>query len=68
MVLAEIEARTGNAERIRELIESARLFFAENREDFELAVNFRLQRWFQAAEVSLALGNLKEIRAYEFMS
>ena len=68
MVLAEIEARTGNAERIRELIESARLFFAENREDFELAVNFRLQRWFQAAEVSLALGNLKEIRAYDFMS
>lgn len=66
MVLADIEARAGDAAAAIATLQSARQFHARHRDDFEVRVNFRIGDWLERALRDAAAGHLAAIRAYPF--
>jgi glycosyltransferase involved in cell wall biosynthesis len=66
MVLADIEARSGDVGAVLATLHSAQQFHAQFRDDFEVRVNFRIEDWLEQALRQAAAGNLRAIRAYPF--
>lgn len=66
VVLAEIRARAGDGEGAQTRLDSALRFRAEQADDFEVRVNFRLGAWLRKAMDCCARGALDGIRAYRF--
>lgn len=66
MVLADIQARAGDAAAVLATLRSARRFHARCRDDFEVRVNFRIGDWLERTLRAAAAGSLEAIRAYPF--
>jgi glycosyltransferase involved in cell wall biosynthesis len=66
MLLADLAARSGDVEAGVAILQSAREFHAQQREDFEVRVNFRIEGWLEQALRDATAGNLDAIRAYAF--
>jgi len=66
MVLAEIQARRGEAVAIRKTLSRARAFHKQVKDDFEVRINFRMAPWLDQAWEHLSQERLDLIRAYRF--
>jgi glycosyltransferase involved in cell wall biosynthesis len=66
MVLAEIEARHGDAGAATGVLREAATFLAEVRDDFEVRVNFRAASWIDKALRDVQEGRLDAVRTYAF--
>lgn len=66
MLLAELDARRGDAASLKHTLAVLRELFDERAEDFEVKVNFRLGPWIARAVALAAEGRLDGIRAYPF--
>jgi glycosyltransferase involved in cell wall biosynthesis len=66
MVLAEIEARRGDAGATTTILSEAAAFLAGVRDDFEVRVNFRVGGWIGKALRDAKEGRLDAVRAYAF--
>lgn len=66
MVLADIEARHGDAAATTRVLREAAALLAEVRDDFEVRVNFRVGGWIHRALRDAEAGRLDAVRAYVF--
>lgn len=66
MVLIDIAARRGKRESLTRQLDELVDFRRSVADDFEVAVNFRLPGWIEAARRALAADRLDRIRAYRF--
>ena len=66
MVLAELNARTGERSALERALGRAIAFHEEVAGDFEVAINFRLGPWLHEARKNCRDGRLDQIRAYRF--
>jgi glycosyltransferase involved in cell wall biosynthesis len=66
MVLAEVLCRLGHRERAQHVVRKALALWESVREDFEVAINTRIEPWLRHAESLLAAGESQAVRAYRF--
>ncbi|MGE0667668.1 MAG: glycosyltransferase [Sphingomonadales bacterium] len=66
MILASIHARLGRRADAEAVLEDAAAYCGRVRDDFEVAVNFRLPGWLDGAAERAARGDLDGIRPYAF--
>lgn len=66
MLLAELDARGGDATALAHTLAVLQEVFDERAGDFEVRVNFRLGPWITRAQMLATEGRLDEIRAYPF--
>lgn len=66
MVLGELLARQGRQEEALGVLEGGRAFFEAVKDDFEVAINFRMGPWLEGAVLAAGEGRLDAVRAYRF--
>lgn len=66
MVLCAIKSRQGQSGAVLGLLDEALAYYAIVKDDFEVRVNFRLEKWFREAYEFALSGKLALIRPYQF--
>jgi ATP/maltotriose-dependent transcriptional regulator MalT len=66
MVLATVHARQGRRDAASAVLDDALAYHRRMRDDFEVAVNFRLGPWLEQAAETAAQGALEAIEPYPF--
>lgn len=66
MVLAEIHARRRERDALGALLADMQRYLSEVKDDFEVAINFRLPGWLAESAKAFAADDLDAIRAYRF--